>query len=181
MSIWVFIHACAPAVRYYCWKVVARVGSDRSMAIRRGRGRGRGRCPQVLDRSRSAKRGWWMYVCWWGCVAYVVGGWCNNVTSSGSDASIRTRTCERSGWSPSYISYVRACSRTGKSAMTCRFEIDSLRRAPYVWFAKFYSCSGGNCFSTNARDIFEWWINKLTLAFNLIRLRLLPVDLECNN
>lgn len=122
-----------------------------------------------------------MYVCWWGCVAYVVGGWCNNVTSSGSDASIRTRTCERSGWSPSYISYVRACSRTGKSAMTCRFEIDSLRRAPYVWFAKFYSCSGGNCFSTNARDIFEWWINKLTLAFNLIRLRLLPVDLECNN
>jgi hypothetical protein len=55
--------------------------------------------------------------------------------------------------------------------MTCRFEIDSLRRAPYVWFAKFYSCSGGNCFS----------INKLTLAFNLIRLRLLPVDLECNN
>lgn len=76
------------------------------------------------------------------------------------------------------ISYVRACSRTeeGKSAMTCRFEIDSLRRAPYVWFAKFYSC---------------WW----QLLFHqgiysndgssslspLVRLRLLPVDLECNN
>lgn len=144
------MHALRPSVIIVERSSVARVGSDRSMAIRRGRGRGR--CPQVLDRSRSAKRGWWMYVCWWGCVAYVVGGWCNNVTSSGSDASIRTRTCERSGWSPSYISYVRACSRTGKSGndMSLRDRFSPSRAVRVVcqvlqllwWQLLFDQCKG---------------------------------------
>jgi len=74
-----------------------------------------------------------------GGIAYVVGGVITSSLRSDSDGWIDTYVRERSGWSRSYVP-----ARQGKSAMTCRFEIDSLRRRRRPCGCQV--TAGGNCF-----------------------------------